>query len=96
MGTGGAPCPATAKEIGFQQRRSNTAAERRHPTGRETMGSPTLQTLQEPILLLPGPAFERRRFSKPGSHGAHTGGGEGDIRVRHDEVAVQAIPPTLL
>jgi hypothetical protein len=29
------------------------AAERRHPTGRERMGSPTLQTLQDPILLLP-------------------------------------------
>jgi hypothetical protein len=29
------------------------AAERRHPTGRENMGSPTLQTLQDPILLLP-------------------------------------------
>jgi hypothetical protein len=28
------------------------AAERRHPTGRERMGSPTLQTLQDPILLL--------------------------------------------
>jgi hypothetical protein len=29
------------------------AAERRHPTGHERTGSPTLQTLQEPILLLP-------------------------------------------
>jgi hypothetical protein len=28
------------------------AAECRHPTGREKMGSPTLQTLQDPILLL--------------------------------------------
>jgi hypothetical protein len=26
--------------------------ERHHPTGRERMGSPTLQTLQDPILLL--------------------------------------------
>jgi hypothetical protein len=29
------------------------AAERRHPTGRGRKGSPTLQTLQDPILLLP-------------------------------------------
>jgi hypothetical protein len=29
------------------------AAERRHCTGREGTGSPTLQTLQEPILLPP-------------------------------------------
>jgi hypothetical protein len=36
--------------LGFQQREWG-AAERRHPTGRETMGSSTLQTLQEPILL---------------------------------------------
>jgi hypothetical protein len=28
------------------------AAELRHPTGRERTGSPTLQTLQDPILLL--------------------------------------------
>jgi hypothetical protein len=36
--------------FGFQQRRWR-AAERRHPTDRERMGSPTLQTLQDPILL---------------------------------------------
>jgi hypothetical protein len=33
------------------------AAERRHPTGRERMGSPTLQTLQEPILPTPWVCF---------------------------------------
>jgi ferredoxin len=33
------------------------AAERRHPTGRERMGSPTLQTFQDPILLLLGCFF---------------------------------------
>ena len=38
--------------FGFEQSRWS-AAERLHPTGRETMGSPTLQTLEEPILLLP-------------------------------------------
>jgi hypothetical protein len=34
-----------------------SAFERRHPTGRESMGSPTLQTLQEPILRTPRVAF---------------------------------------
>jgi hypothetical protein len=34
----------SARGLGFQQRRWITA-ERRHPTGRERMGSPTLQTL---------------------------------------------------
>jgi hypothetical protein len=29
------------------------AAERHHTTGRERMGTPTLQALQDPILLLP-------------------------------------------
>jgi hypothetical protein len=38
--------------FGFQQRSRWRAAECRHPTGRERMGSPTLQTLQESILLL--------------------------------------------
>ena len=38
--------------LGFGFQRQET--ERRHPTGRERMGSPTLQTLQNPILLLPG------------------------------------------
>jgi hypothetical protein len=33
------------------------AAERRQPAGRERMGSPTLQTRQEPILLLPSLCF---------------------------------------
>jgi hypothetical protein len=32
------------------------AAERRHPAGRERMGSPTLQTHKYPILLLPSSA----------------------------------------
>jgi hypothetical protein len=40
--------------FGFRWR----AAERRHPRGCERVGSPTLQTLQEPILLLPWSAFE--------------------------------------
>jgi hypothetical protein len=34
------------------------AEERRHPTGCEKMGSPTLQTHQDPILLLPWLWFE--------------------------------------
>jgi hypothetical protein len=51
----------------FQQRWR--AAERHHRTGCEMMGSPTLQTLQDPILLLEksrtfsGGLNERRRFS---------------------------------
>jgi hypothetical protein len=36
------------------------AAERRHPTGRERMVSPTLLTLQDSILLLPWSAFQTR------------------------------------
>jgi hypothetical protein len=34
------------------------AAQRRHPTYREGMGSRTLQTLQDPILLLPWVSFQ--------------------------------------
>jgi hypothetical protein len=37
------------------------AAERRHPTGPERMGSPTLQTLQDPILLPPWVCFAKLR-----------------------------------
>jgi hypothetical protein len=46
------PKGARRRVFGFQQRRWR-AAERRHPAGHERMGSPTLQTLQDPILLLP-------------------------------------------
>jgi hypothetical protein len=42
--------------FGFQQRRWR-AAERRHPTGRERMVTPILQTLQDPILLTPWVCF---------------------------------------
>ena len=41
------------------------AAERRHPTGRERMGSPTLRTLQDPILLLPWLCFRVAAFQTP-------------------------------
>jgi hypothetical protein len=46
------------------------AAERRYPTGRERMGSPTLQSLQDPILLLPWSCFRADDFPNPwsGSH----------------------------
>ena len=36
---------------------SSAGAERRHSTGRERMGSPTLQTLQDPILRPAGFGF---------------------------------------
>jgi hypothetical protein len=36
--------------FGFLQR-GWRVAERRHPAGRERIGSPTLQTLQDPVLL---------------------------------------------
>jgi hypothetical protein len=35
------------------------------PTGRKRMGSPTLQTLQEPILLTPWLSFRRGGFPNP-------------------------------
>jgi Ca2+-binding EF-hand superfamily protein len=38
------------------------AAERRHPTGRERTGSPTLQMLQDPILLTPWVRFRGSRW----------------------------------
>jgi hypothetical protein len=41
------------------------APERRHATGRERLGSPTLQTLQEPILLLPWVCFRGGGFPNP-------------------------------
>ena len=47
----------------FQQRRWR-AAERRHPTGHERLGSPTLQTPQDPILL-PWVCFRGDGFPKP-------------------------------
>jgi hypothetical protein len=43
--------PNFTPRVRFSQRRWR-AAERRHPTGRERMGSPTLQMLHDPILLL--------------------------------------------
>ena len=46
------PLQAGALQGGFRR-----AAERRHPTNRERMGSPTLQTLQDPILMLPWVCF---------------------------------------
>ena len=41
------------------------AIERRHPTGRERMSSPTLQTLQDPILRLPRLCFRGGGFPNP-------------------------------
>jgi hypothetical protein len=38
---------------------ASRAAERRHPTGRQRMASPTLQTLQNPILLPPSVLLSR-------------------------------------
>ena len=48
--------------FGFRQFR---AAERGHPTGRERMGSPALQTHQDPILLLPWLCFRCDGFPNP-------------------------------
>jgi hypothetical protein len=48
------PADTAAAAGGEQQWR---AAERRHPTGRERMGSPALQTRQYPILLTPWVCF---------------------------------------
>jgi hypothetical protein len=57
----------------FQQRRWR-AAERRHPTGRERTGSPTLQTHQDPILLLPWLCF------RGGGFPTRFGGSSGAVR----------------
>jgi hypothetical protein len=43
--------PKLNPDFGFPAPRR--AAERRHPADRDRMGPPTLQTLQDPILLLP-------------------------------------------
>jgi hypothetical protein len=51
------PSPLTVS-VSEQTSAGWRAAERRHPTGRERMGSPTLQTLQDPILLLSGACFQ--------------------------------------
>jgi serine/threonine protein kinase len=53
--------------FGFQQR-ERREAERRHPTGRQRTGSPTLQKLQYPILLLPSVCFQRGGFPNPGAN----------------------------
>jgi hypothetical protein len=42
-----------AVSIGVGFRFQRREGERRHPAGRERMGSPTLQTLEEPILRMP-------------------------------------------
>jgi hypothetical protein len=63
------PCPdpnplirigVSSSGWGFQWR----AAERGHPTGRERTGSPTLQLLQDPILLQPWGLLSRCGFSR--------------------------------
>jgi hypothetical protein len=41
----------------------SSSAKRRHPTGCERTGSPTLRTLQDPILLLPWLSFSRWRLA---------------------------------
>ena len=50
------------------------AAERRHRTGRERMSSPTLDTLQDPILLTPWLCFRGGGFPNPlgGLNSLHT------------------------
>jgi hypothetical protein len=50
--------------FGFQKRRWR-AAERGHPTDRESMGSLTLQTHQDPILLPPWLCFRGGGFPNP-------------------------------
>jgi hypothetical protein len=50
-----------AQGFGFQ-RRPWRRVECRHPTYRERIGAPTLQTLQDPILLLPWVCFSRWRL----------------------------------
>jgi hypothetical protein len=51
---GSRTCRQAEPRLGFRWR----PAERGHPTGRERMGSSTLQTLPDPILLLPWSAFD--------------------------------------
>ena len=46
------PLSCWVRVSAFHQRRWR-AAEHRHPTGRERMGSTTVQILQDPIVLLP-------------------------------------------
>jgi hypothetical protein len=56
--------PQTEVGFGFQQR-GWRAAERRLYIDRERMGSPTLQTLEYPILLPPSLCFRGGGFPKP-------------------------------
>jgi hypothetical protein len=53
---------AAAHEIGHVVRHET------HPTGRERMGSHTLQTLQDPTLLLPCVCFRGGGFPSPKPH----------------------------
>jgi hypothetical protein len=60
----GTPSPATTARVSV----SSTVwreAERGHLPGRERMGSPTLQTLQDPILLLRRVCFRGGGFPNP-------------------------------
>ena len=64
-GEGGAPVLVQKRDVSPQTLTPTPtltllerAAECRHPTGREKMGSPTLRTHQDPILLLPWLCFE--------------------------------------
>jgi hypothetical protein len=73
--------------FGFQQRLFRwRAAERRHPTGRERTGSPTSQTLQEPIVPLPLVCIRRGRFSSEGSSNLFPG-------LRKDFWIIMGTPP---
>ena len=49
----------------FWLQHAGNHTERLHRTGRERMGSPTLQTLQDPILLLPWLSFRGGGFPNP-------------------------------
>ena len=77
--------PLLLAAVGFRFQQRWRVAERRHPTGRERMGSLTLQTLQEPICGCLGSGFEatalQPRLQRLGAVSAGLGEAQHDERT---------------
>jgi serine/threonine protein kinase len=60
--------PFQTQQAGVSVSSSASGEKQSHPTGRQRTGSPTLQKLQYPILLLPSVCFQRGGFPNPGAN----------------------------
>ena len=69
---GASPLSLVAHRSPFSPQRRWRASERRHPTGRKRIDSPTLQTLQYPILLLPWACFRGGFPNRTSARSSHS------------------------